>query len=98
MKDIVALIFGLGLFVNAFIFVPQAIQVWRVKNAESISLVTFASFNVLQSVGALHGYYQHDYALLLGMLASLITSGTVTVLTIVYRGRKVPVSDTAVRR
>lgn len=85
MKDIVAFIFGLGLFVNAFIFVPQAVQIWRLKRADSISLATFCGFNILQAIGAIHGYFQHDLALLFGMLAALITSGSVTLLTVVYR-------------
>ena len=85
MKDLVAFVFGLGLFANALIFVPQAVQIWRVKRADSISLATFAGFNVLQTIGAVHGYFQHDLALLVGMIASLATSGTVTVLTVVYR-------------
>jgi hypothetical protein len=33
--------------------------------------------------------YQHDLALILGMVASLITCGAVTLLTLIYRvGRK----------
>jgi len=87
MKDIVAVIFGFGLFVNACIFVPQIIQIWRVKSAESISLVTFGGFNVIQSVGAVHGYYQHDWALMFGMIAALMTSGSVTLLAFIYRRR-----------
>jgi MtN3 and saliva related transmembrane protein len=85
MKEIVAFIFGLGLFVNAAIFVPQAVQIWRVKRADSISLTTFIGFNILQAIGVAHGYLQHDLALTVGMIASLIASGTVTLLIVVYR-------------
>ncbi len=87
MKDIVAVIFGFGLFVNACVFVPQIIQIWKVKSAESISLMTFGGFNVIQGVGAVHGYYQHDWALMLGMIAALVTSGSVTLLAFTYRRR-----------
>ena len=87
MKDIVAVIFGFGLFVNACIFVPQIVQIWKVKSAESISLVTFGGFNVIQAVGAVHGYYQHDWALMFGMIAALVTSGSVTLLAFTYRRR-----------
>jgi MtN3 and saliva related transmembrane protein len=85
MKDLVAIIFGLGLFVNAALFVPQAVQIWRLKRAESISLATFVGFNILQAIGVVHGYFQHDLALVVGMIASLFASGTVTLLTVVYR-------------
>ena len=40
-------------------------------------------------IAIVHGFYQRDLALIVGMIASLITCGAVTVLTIMYRtGRK----------
>ena len=88
MKQIVAIIFGLGLGCNALLFVPQIIAVWRKKTDEGISLVTFGGFSVLQMIGIVHGYFQQDYSLILGMAASLLTCGTVTALTIFYRVRR----------
>ncbi|HVZ85316.1 MAG TPA: PQ-loop domain-containing transporter [Terracidiphilus sp.] len=85
MKDIVAVIFGLGLFCNALLFVPQAIAVWRKKTDEGISLITFGGFSILQIVGIAHGLLQQDRALIFGMIASLLSCGTVTVLTLYYR-------------
>lgn len=88
MKEIVAVIFGLGLGCNALLFVPQIIAVWRKKTDEGISLLTFGGFSVLQIVGIVHGYYQRDPSLTLGMAASLLTCGTVTSLTVFYRVRR----------
>jgi MtN3 and saliva related transmembrane protein len=88
MKQIVAVIFGLGLIGNALLFVPQAIALWRKKTDEGISLLTFGGFSVLQIVGIVHGIYQQDNSLVIGMAASLLTCGTVTALTIVYRVRR----------
>jgi MtN3 and saliva related transmembrane protein len=88
MKDFVALIFGLGLGGNALLFVPQILAVWRKKTDEGISLLTFGGFSVLQVIGIVHGLYQHDLSLTLGMAASLLTCGTVTTLTIFYRMRR----------
>jgi hypothetical protein len=88
MKDIVAVLFGFGLFCNALLFVPQAVAVWRKKTDEGISLVTFGGFSVLQMVGIAHGVLQQDRALLIGMIASLLSCGTVTVLTLVYRVKR----------
>ena len=88
MKDIVAIIFGLGLMGNAALFVPQAIALWRKKTDEGVSLITFGGFNVLQAIAIVHGFYQHDRALILGMIASLITCGAVTCLTMFYRMRR----------
>lgn len=88
MKEFVALLFGLGLGCNALLFVPQIIAVWRKKTDEGISLLTFGGFSILQIVGIVHGYFQHDPSLTLGMAASLLTCGTVTSLTIFYRVRR----------
>jgi MtN3 and saliva related transmembrane protein len=88
MKEIVAVIFGLGLGCNALLFVPQVVAVWRKKSDEGISLVTFGGFSVLQIVGIVHGAYQRDLSLILGMAASLLTCGSVTSLTIFYRVRR----------
>lgn len=88
MKEIVAVIFGLGLLGNALLFVPQVIAVWRKKSDEGISLITFGGFSVLQIIGIIHGVYQHDLSLILGMAASLLTCGSVTSLTVFYRMRR----------
>jgi MtN3 and saliva related transmembrane protein len=88
MKDIVAVIFGFALMGNAALFVPQAIAVWRKKSDEGISLITFGGFNVLQAIAIVHGFYQHDLALIVGMVASIITCGTVTFLTLFYRAAR----------
>ena len=85
MKQIVAIIFGLGLGCNALLFVPQVLAVWRKKSDEGISLITFGGFSVLQAIGIVHGVYQRDLSLILGMAASLLTCGSVTALTIFYR-------------
>ena len=88
MKEIVAVIFGLGLLGNALLFVPQVIAVWRKKSDEGISLITFGGFSVLQVIGTIHGLYQRDPSLIIGMAASLLTCGSVTGLTIFYRMRR----------
>ncbi len=88
MKEIVAVVFGLGLLCNALLFVPQVIAVWRKKSDEGISLITFGGFSVLQVVGIVHGVYQHDPSLTLGMAASLLSCGSVTLLTLLYRLRR----------
>jgi MtN3 and saliva related transmembrane protein len=88
MKQIVAVIFGLGLLCNALLFVPQALAVWRKKTDEGISLITFGGFSILQAIGIVHGLYQQDLSLILGMAASLLSCGTVTALTLFYRMRR----------
>jgi MtN3 and saliva related transmembrane protein len=88
MKQFVAVAFGLGLVCNALLFVPQVLALWRKKKSEGVSLLTFGGFNVLQGIGIVHGVYQHDLSLILGMAASLISCGAVTSLTLFYRLRR----------
>ena len=96
MKEIVAVIFGLGLGCNALLFVPQVLAVWRKKSDEGISLITFGGFSVLQVVGIVHGLYQRDLSLILGMAASLLTCGSVTALTLYFRLRRQQTRSTIV--
>jgi MtN3 and saliva related transmembrane protein len=88
MREFVALVFGLALLGNAGLFVPQAIAVWRKKSDEGVSLVTFGGFCILQVIGVVHGVYEHDNSLIVGLGASFLTCGTVTLLTIRYRIRR----------
>jgi MtN3 and saliva related transmembrane protein len=95
MREIFAWLFGLGLGCNAALFVPQAIAVWRKKTDEGISLITFGGFSLLQGIGIVHGILEHDWSLILGMAASLLTCGSVAGLTIFYRVRRVTTKGVA---
>jgi MtN3 and saliva related transmembrane protein len=88
LKQIVAIVFGLGLFGNALLFVPQALAIWRKKTDEGISLITFGGFCLLQVIGVVHGLYEQDFSLVLGLGASFLTCGSATALTIFYRMRR----------
>jgi MtN3 and saliva related transmembrane protein len=87
LKEIVAWLFGAGLLVNAGLFVPQAIKIFKTKSAKEVSLMTFAGFNILQFIGILHGYLQGDPYLLVGMIASFLACGAVTSLALIYRNK-----------
>ena len=84
-SQFVDLIFSLGLFFNAILFVPQAVTIFRKKNAQGLSLLTFGGFNVMQFFTALHGYLVKDYLLMGGFLLSFLTCGMVTFLILYYR-------------
>ena len=70
---------------NALLFVPQALSIWRTGKADGVSLVTFGGFNALQTLGVAHGILQKDWSLAFGMMASLLTCGSVTLLTMIRR-------------
>jgi len=92
MRQAVAYIFGFGMLLNAGLFIPQVIHLWRTRTSQGVSILSFAGFNTLQAIGAVHGYFEHDLALMIGMLASLLTCGAVTVLA-AYFSRKSPAID-----
>jgi MtN3 and saliva related transmembrane protein len=85
LKELVAVAFGLGLVVNASLFLPQAVRIWRTRSAADVSLITFGGFNLLQAIGILHGWLQGDPYLLGGMVASFCACGAVTAGALVHR-------------
>ena len=86
-RYLIEMFFSLGLFINAALFVPQAIQLFRTKDSTSFSLITFGGFNLIQIFTMLHGFLVGDYILATGFLLSVLTCGTVTVMILVYRKR-----------
>jgi MtN3 and saliva related transmembrane protein len=85
MKEVIGIIFGMGLMVNAALFVIQAVKIVRARSSKGVSIVTFAGFSLLQITGILHGIFQQDIYLLSGMIASFLACGTVTVLAFIFR-------------
>ena len=85
---IIETIFSLGLFINAALFIPQIIQLYKTKNSKGFSIITFAGFNLIQLFTVLHGILHKDYLLISGYTLSLITCGIVTMLIIFYRNNE----------
>ena len=83
-SDIVDFVFSLGLFFNAALFIPQAITLYKTKDAKGNSIITFAGFNVMQFFTAWHGYLVKDYLLMLGFILSFLTCGAVTLQLALY--------------
>ena len=77
--------FSISLLVNALLFIPQARIIFRTKNVNDVSLVTFVGFNIIQLFTLLHGLITHDYILVLGYFFSIVTCGTVSFLIIYYK-------------
>ncbi len=82
---VIDFIFGVALFINAMLFVPQAMRIWKAKDSNELSLITFFGFCLIQLSAIAYGYIHHDIILICGFLLSLLTCGTVTGLGIYYR-------------
>lgn len=89
LKNIIEFVFGIGLFVNAALFVPQAIRLFKEKSAHDVSMMTFLGFLLIQLTIVLHAYIVKDMLLLSGYLLSMLTCGTVVVLIFLYRKNNV---------
>ena len=85
---IITLFFGLALFINAVLFIPQAIKIFKTKNGRSISLITFAGFILIQFTSVLYGLIKHDWILTIGYLISMGTCSSVVICALIYRNHK----------
>ena len=84
-RIIIEIIFSLSLFINAVLFIPQAVKVFRLRDAQGLSLFTFVGFNVVQLLAMMHGYLHQDWKLTVGMGLSLLTCGSVSLGIIIFR-------------
>lgn len=85
LEHFIEVFFSIGMFVNAVLFIPQAIRLYQKKNSEDVSLITFAGFNAINFFTVLHGVLRHDLLLMIGYTLSFSTNSAVTILTIWYR-------------
>lgn len=84
---VIEISFSVAMFINALLFVPQAIKIFKEKNAKSVSLLTFIGFLVIQLATVFHGIFRHDYILVVGYLLSMLSCGSVVALILFYNKR-----------
>ena len=75
----------LSMLVNGSLFIPQVIRLLRYKDAQGLSLMMFAGFNIIQFSVIWHAYFQSDWALLIGTGFSFFTCGLITLLIVYFR-------------
>lgn len=77
--------FSLGMFINALLFIPQAIEIIRNKASKNVSFITFFGFLLIQLSVLMHGLLREDYLLAIGTFVSMITCGWVVILILYYQ-------------
>ncbi len=82
---LIELAFSMALLVNAALFVPQIIRLYKVKDSKELSLLTFGGFLTIQLITVMHGFVVSDYLLVFGFSLSILTCGLTTWLIIWYR-------------
>lgn len=89
-SEFIEVIFSMALFVNAILFIPQSIEIYRKKSSNGVSLLTFLGFLLIQLFIVLHAIIKHDYILLIGYLLSMITCGSVVALILRFKNKALP--------
>lgn len=77
--------FSVALFVNAILFIPQAMKIVKAKNSQSVSLMTYVGFIVIQFVCMLYGIHIKDWILTYGFFVAMLTCMSVVFVVVVYR-------------
>lgn len=85
---IINAVFSAALFINAALFIPQAVQLYRLKVSDEVSFTTFFGFLLIQLAYIGYGQEHHDTLLVLGTWLSVITNGLVAYLIAYYRIKK----------
>lgn len=85
-RDVIEFIFSVALFLNAILFIPQALRILKEKSAKNVSLTTFLGFLLIQLAVILHAAITNDYLLMGGYILSVLACGSV-VLLIIYYGK-----------
>ena len=86
--DFIDFIFGAGLFINALLFIPQGLRIYRKKDSSELSLITFLGFWLTQVSAIIYGALHKDYILMFGYILAATACGFVTVLIIKYKTNK----------
>ncbi|MFT3830311.1 MAG: SemiSWEET transporter [Opitutaceae bacterium] len=68
-------------------FVPQVVRLWRTRNAEGISLVTFSAFSVGVALWLAYGVIMEAWPIILSNATTLVLAFAIIVLTVRFRRR-----------
>jgi MtN3 and saliva related transmembrane protein len=68
-------------------FVPQVVRLWRTRNAEGISLVTFSAFSVGVTLWLGYGLILSAWPIILSNAITLVLALAIIVLTVRFRRR-----------
>jgi MtN3 and saliva related transmembrane protein len=77
--------YGIGLLVNAMLYVPQILRLVKERASNELSYVMFCGFLCLTLSQVLYGFFRHDWIMAWGNMSTFITCGTVVCLIFIYR-------------
>ena len=77
--------FGIGLVVNAALYIPQILRILKEKGARELSFIMFGGFWFLTLSQVVYGFYIRDWIMAWGNVLTLLTCGIIVCLIFVYR-------------
>lgn len=83
-REVITVLFGAALFVNALLFVPQVYKLIQKKDATGVSLITFLGFSILQLISVSYGFIKKDYVMIVGFGLSCLMCLTISFLILKY--------------
>ena len=69
-------------------FVPQVVRLWRTRDAEGISLVTFAVFSAGVVLWLIYGVMLHSWPVILSNAVTIVLTIAIVVLTMRFRRQR----------
>lgn len=66
-------------------FVPQVVRLWRTRNAEGISLITFSVFSVGVLLWLAYGTIVNSWPIIISNVITLVLTIAIVVLTVRFR-------------
>ncbi|MDF2529540.1 MAG: rane protein of unknown function [Gammaproteobacteria bacterium] len=88
LKETIEFLFGIALFVNATLFVPQIYTLLKSKSAKGVSFVTFFGFSILQLITICYGLIKQDNLMAIGYALSFVLCSFISILILIYRRRE----------
>lgn len=77
-------------------FVPQVVRLWRTRNSEGISLVTFTVFGAGLVLWLTYGIILHAWPIIIANTITIVLALAIVVLTLRFR-RKPPAAERTAR-
>ncbi|MDF1760498.1 MAG: PQ-loop domain-containing transporter [Coxiellaceae bacterium] len=78
-------LFGIGLFVNAMLFVPQLYRIIKEKSAKELSLIMFIGFCLTQLSAIAYGVVHSEWEIVVGFGLAFILCFAITTISVFYR-------------
>lgn len=69
-------------------FLPQVIRLWRTRDSEGISLITFSVFSAGVVLWLIYGILLHSLPIIIANTVTIVLSIAIVVLTIRFRRQK----------